>query len=243
MQAIDPIDGRIANSAHFISYMGGELAYSSRFVGWIAIGVIIITMASMEFYRRYNFIRKTKIDRAVHDRTRVMEEVQKQLRQQSRIDSLTGLLNRHAVLDELSYLMSALIPDELIAVALIDIDHFKHINDTFGHQGGDFVLEQYGLRLRQACDSRVAAGRYGGEELILVFSTVKIRNNIIEKMNSIHHNLVDPILFGKDDISVTCSVGLAFFSAGDTSSSLVGRADRALYKGKRNGRNCIVVAD
>lgn len=134
-------------------------------------------------------------------------------------------------------------PSDSVAVALIDIDHFKSINDTMGHQGGDYVLEQYGHRLRQASGSSASCGRYGGEELIVFFTAVPSKEALVEHVKKIHAFLCEPIPFGASSVTVTCCIGLAIFLPGDTATRLIGRADRALYKGKRNGRNCVVLAD
>lgn len=243
VQAIDPVNNRVSSPAHLVAHPAGNTGRSSGLLSWLSIGSIIVFIAAGATYRWYISVRKKNIDKAVRDRTRVMEEVQTQLRQQSRIDSLTGLLNRRTIFDELSYLVSALAPNEILAVALIDIDHFKLINDTFGHQAGDFVLEQYGLRLRQTSSAGVITGRYGGEELIVVFPVVRTMEDIIEETNAIHRILCLPIKFDSNTIIATSSIGLAFLSPGDTPASLVGRADRALYKGKRAGRNRVVVSD
>ncbi|MCE0744418.1 GGDEF domain-containing protein [Acetobacter sicerae] len=173
----------------------------------------------------------------------MMEEMQTQLLHQSRIDSLTGLLNRRSILDELDELVASLSPNELIATALIDIDHFKTINDTLGHQGGDYVLEQYGQRLRQSAGSTAICGRYGGEELIVVFMSVSSTEELLTQITKVHECLREPMIYGMSEVVATCSVGLAVILPGDTASKLIGRADRALYRGKKRGRNCIVVAD
>nr|WP_242011279.1 GGDEF domain-containing protein [Acetobacter fallax] len=243
VQAIDFINARSANHAHLAAHMGSGLGRSSRFlIAFVSCGFLFFLISGGS-YRRYVMVRQKNIDRAVRDRTRVMEEIQAQLRQQSRVDGLTGLLNRRTALDELSYLISSLAPGELIAVSLIDIDHFKLINDTFGHQAGDFVLEQYGLRLRQTSGPGVMAGRYGGEELIIIYPIVRKIQSVIEEANTLHRVLCMPIRVEESIVVATCSIGLAIISPGDTPESLIGRADRALYKGKRGGRNCLIIAD
>ncbi len=117
------------------------------------------------------------------------------------------------------------------------------INDTLGHQGGDYVLEQYGQCLRKFAGSTAICGRYGGEELIVVFMSVSSTEKLLAHVTKLHERLRNPMIYGVSEVVATCSIGLAVILPGDTTSTLIGRADRALYRGKKRGRNCIVVAD
>ncbi|MBV1837688.1 diguanylate cyclase domain-containing protein [Acetobacter estunensis] len=243
VQAVDVLYGRSATAASFHAAQTKGASFTTRMIVWGFCSVLVLVVGGMITFRAVAAARRRHIEQAVRGRTRFMEEMQAQLRQQSRVDVLTGLLNRRAVCDELESLMNSIGPDDLMAVALIDIDHFKAINDTLGHQGGDFVLEQYGHRLRQGSGVGAVPGRYGGEELIVVFTSIPSVQALTTQVGRLHELLREPLVYEGHEIVVTCSIGLAVRIPGDTPGRIVGRADRALYRGKRNGRNCVVMAD
>lgn len=243
VQAQDLLNYRAAGSAVLSVRSSGLKVSGFKGSWWVVFSLLAVALLSIILYRRIKLLRQKNFEAAVRGRTRMMEEMQTQLLHQSRIDSLTGLLNRRSILDELDELVASLSPNELIATALIDIDHFKTINDTLGHQGGDYVLEQYGQRLRQSAGSTAICGRYGGEELIVVFMSVSSTEELLAQITKVHECLREPMIYGMSEVVATCSVGLAVILPGDTASKLIGRADRALYRGKKRGRNCIVVAD
>lgn len=162
------------------------------------------------------------------------------LRVQAMHDSLTGLLNRGSVLDCLSQELSRAGRESgPVAVIMTDIDHFKKINDTRGHQAGDTVLHEVAQRMKGAIRAYDAVGRYGGEEFLIVLpgcdgegalrQAERIRQAIASEM----------FAFDGKVFSATCSLGVAWrdsASLGD-SSSLIREADLALYRAKSTGRN------
>jgi diguanylate cyclase (GGDEF)-like protein len=243
VQAQDLLNYRSASSAILSVRSSGLKVSGFKGSWWALFSFLLVMLLGAILYRRIKLLRQKNFEAAVRGRTRVMEEMQTQLLHQSRVDSLTGLLNRRSALDELDELVASISSNELIAVALIDIDHFKMINDTLGHQGGDFVLEQYGQRLRKLAGAMAICGRYGGEELIVAFMSVSCTEELLRQVTRLHEHLRKPMIYGASEVVATCSIGLAVILPGDTTSKLIGRADRALYRGKKRGRNCIVVAD
>ncbi|MBO1359472.1 diguanylate cyclase [Acetobacter sacchari] len=244
VQALDESGGRVATPASILARRSVETLFSSNvLVGAWGLGALALVGVGA-VCRRAFLSRQRSLEKLVRDRTRVMEEVQEQLIRQSRIDSLTGLLNRRTVLEELDYLASGSSSDGVLAVVLIDLDHFKSINDSYGHQGGDCVLREYGERLRHQIRPGVFAGRYGGEELILVFSsTAGDAGTVAADVDALHKLLKEPVMLEPERIIVSCSIGVAVRAPGDTVNALIGRADRALYRAKRGGRDRIVVAE
>ncbi len=244
VQARDILNYRSASSATLsVRSSGLKISGFKGILWWAFLSFLSVALLGAILYRRIKLSRQKNFEAAVRGRTRVMEEMQTQLLHQSRVDSLTGLFNRRSALDELDELVASISPNELIAVALIDIDHFKMINDTLGHQGGDYVLKQYGQCLRKFAGSTAICGRYGGEELIIVFMSVSSTEKLLDQVTKLHEHLRNPMVYGASEVVATCSIGLAVIILGDTASTLIGRADRALYRGKKRGRNCIVVAD
>ncbi|HET6143525.1 MAG TPA: diguanylate cyclase [Candidatus Acidoferrales bacterium] len=166
------------------------------------------------------------------------------LRNQSIRDPLTGLFNRRYLEESLNReLNRANRTDRIVSVVMLDLDHFKHFNDTFGHQVGDILLKEVAVVIK----SRVRAGdlacRYGGEEFSLILAEVdaegaykcveSIRESI--KHLSLHHR-------GQTLGTITVSAGVATFPAhGNNSEDLIRCADEALYRAKKSGRDCIIV--
>ncbi|WP_438444967.1 diguanylate cyclase [Gorillibacterium sp. sgz5001074] len=157
-----------------------------------------------------------------------------------RTDTLTGLYNRAALFEHLEMLLRYTQSEGFpLHVAMLDIDHFKSINDTFGHHIGDVVLKRVAEVIRDGTDPGDFAARYGGEEFTLVFTdrTLKEVLGILEKVRRQMEELVHPELDGR---SVTVSIGIHPYSLGMGREQLIGEADACLYQAKRTGRNKIV---
>lgn len=160
------------------------------------------------------------------------------LAEQSRTDALTGLPNRRAMaaaLDE-AVAMTGEQPAEA-CVALLDIDHFKHINDFQGHATGDRVLAELGALLRSHFAGRGMAARYGGEEFVAVMPATDLRTAELQ-CEFLRLAVADlPLGF-----PVTISIGIAQYQPGESVDDTLARADKALYRAKGNGRNRVEVA-
>ena len=157
-------------------------------------------------------------------------------------DSLTGLLNHSNILRTLDReLIAAGRTKTPLSVAMVDIDHFKSINDTYGHAVGDQVISRVTHVLRNRLRRTDYVGRYGGEEFAVVMPTTDaaaakaVLDQLREASNSIEHRS------GDQQFTVTFSAGVAAFPAVSEASKLVEAADAALYKAKRDGRNRVVV--
>jgi len=165
-------------------------------------------------------------------------ETKKNLEIQSRTDPLTGVLNRRAILSQIeNELCRAKRDNAHISISMLDLDHFKKINDTFGHLAGDAVLRETMNRVEEAIRTYDAIGRFGGEEFIVVFPGAKqtdafaIAERIRLKINGKNAD-VDGI-----SIPFTISQGLATCNGKSTVDELIAKADEALYRAKENGRN------
>ena len=124
-------------------------------------------------------------------------------------------------------------------VAMADIDHFKRINDEHGHLGGDDVLRAIGGLIQGSLEADDYAGRYGGEEMLLVLSDSDDRG--AERVLKLHHLLRGtPFAAAGHPLRLTCSIGIAWARSGDDWESLIGRADKALYDAKAAGRDRVV---
>lgn len=158
-------------------------------------------------------------------------------------DSLTGLYNRWYVMEKIdSEINRALRHGYPMSVLMLDLDHFKNINDSFGHPAGDEVLKSVGQMLRESCRVYDVPGRYGGEEFCIVLPETRV-NNTTAVAERIRHRLASTSLpVGDASVTVTASIGIAGTDSLSndgviSASALVERADRALYAAKHHGRN------
>jgi two-component system chemotaxis family response regulator WspR len=178
--------------------------------------------------------------RLVHER---LQEVTEKLRVEATHDELSGLLNRRAFFDGLQReLARSERTHEPVALILADIDHFKTINDTYGHVAGDTVIRQLGQRLRNLVRASDSVGRYGGEEFIVLAGDCppEPANRLAERLRrSIESHRIE---LPGSEVSVTMSVGVAVTMRSMTAEALIAAADAALYRSKHAGRNRVELA-
>lgn len=152
-------------------------------------------------------------------------------------DRLTGLYNR-TKLDEVfaNELARAERYNESLAVIMADIDKFKTVNDTYGHQIGDSVLTEFAAIMRKLVRDTDTLGRWGGEEFLVICSHADLNSAYIlaERIRAAVAGHSFSVVGQK-----TCSFGVASYRPGDTAETIVNRADMALYEAKQNGRNRI----
>lgn len=162
----------------------------------------------------------------------------------SRTDSLTGLLN-HGSWKDLLHLKfhKCQLQQSHATIALIDIDHFKQINDTHGHIIGDAVLRQLGLELRRHLRENDLAGRYGGDEFCVILPQMSLNEaaKVMEHMRETFSRYQNPLI---PELRVSLSIGLADFQPLFTDAAMwLNAADRALYTAKDTGRNRVNVSN
>jgi two-component system, cell cycle response regulator len=161
-------------------------------------------------------------------------------------DGLTGLHNRRYLDSHMKLLIDrATARGRPLSVCITDIDRFKLVNDTYGHDAGDAVLREFASRVRSAVRGADLACRYGGEEFVLVMpdTSADMAAGVAERLRTIVER--EPFRVPGTDVflSITASLGLASaLSAGDSPEALLKRADTALYEAKRSGRNRVVAA-
>jgi diguanylate cyclase (GGDEF)-like protein len=162
------------------------------------------------------------------------------MRKLAMTDELTGVPNRRAVLVRLDPVLSKP-SDPPCSILIIDIDHFKSINDHHGHAAGDQVLKVVAERVRSGVIEPAFFGRLGGEEFLVVLPGV-VQDPALQMAESFRNGIMslDTGRWFADRRSITASIGVATSSpGGDTVSSILQRADAALYAAKRSGRNCV----
>ncbi len=165
---------------------------------------------------------------------------EEELRKSLRTDSLTQLYSRNFVLSELKRIVSKNKgKQQPLCVAMTDLDHFKKINDRYGHLIGDQILRTVAIRMTNAARNLDTLGRYGGEEFMLILEETDLEGatSVCERIRQrIVNNPVHDAAFS---VSVSMSFGIAELRIDDDTKSLVARADEALYAAKKAGRNCV----
>ncbi len=159
-------------------------------------------------------------------------------------DALTGLHNRRYMETHLGTLVEqAASRGKPIAVLVLDIDYFKSVNDTYGHDAGDDVLREFAVRLRKSIRNIDLACRYGGEEFVIVMpeTDMGVATMVAERLR--RRIATEPFTIQQEMrlLDVTISIGIAVLAeVGDTAATILKRADQALYRAKRDGRNRVV---
>lgn len=179
---------------------------------------------------------------ALHDQISKIHDLQEKLREQANRDSLTGLFNRRYLEGTLEREMARCKREGApLTMLLLDIDHFKMVNDTYGHQAGDEVLRVFGQLLLENARTEDIVCRYGGEEFLLVLPKMPLEI-ARERGTYLLAQFRDTIVpFGELRIRVTTSVGVAATPQhADSAEGLIRCADEALYLAKRHGRNQVV---
>jgi diguanylate cyclase (GGDEF)-like protein len=162
------------------------------------------------------------------------------LRTQAMFDGLTGLLNRTAITNSLATESERTRRGgESFSVVLLDLDHFKIVNDTYGHAAGDAVLKEAARRMQSVMRGYDTVGRYGGEEFLIVAPGCAVEN-VLELAERVRRCIGDEAIdIGGQMLPISCSLGAAVSSitGKEDASTLIGRADAALYRAKAGGRN------
>lgn len=176
-----------------------------------------------------------RINGKIEEKQQQLIQMNEELQHISNTDNLTGIGNRRffqqKLLNHIEQFNKKGIPFSLL---VMDIDHFKQVNDTYGHAIGDLVLAQLGVLLKTAAREKDIPARFGGEEFILLLGQTAEEEafEIAQQLNKQFEDTIWPSV-GR----LTVSIGCTTFKKGDTESSVFEHADDALYESKRNGRN------
>ncbi len=168
------------------------------------------------------------------------------LEHQSIRDGLTGLFNRHFMEIALEReLRRAARQSKMVAVLMLDVDHFKKFNDTFGHEAGDTVLREVAETLRQSVRNEDIICRYGGEEFVAILPEISLEG-ALERAEYVRRMIseIRSRFRGEGLREITISIGVATYPQnGESTDQMLRASDRALYEAKSRGRNCVVLAD
>jgi polar amino acid transport system substrate-binding protein len=166
------------------------------------------------------------------------ETLEKELKKLSIIDSLTGIYNRYKIDTTLNQQIAFSKRHKTpLSIIFFDIDHFKKINDTYGHNVGDIVLKELTMLVKNNIREYDIFGRWGGEEFIIILPNTTLKNAVIiaKKLKNVIENN-DFSYIGK----LTCSFGVTELKENDTAESFLVRVDNLLYTAKKSGRNTVI---
>ncbi len=190
-------------------------------------------------------IEKSRLYQKIIDLNKNLQDAYQQLQERASRDSLTGVLNRGAILEHFSQQLQHARTNQLnLAVIMLDIDHFKRLNDTYGHVNGDIVLRNVASILREGTPAPGRCGRYGGEEFLLVLSE-EVAERASEVAEKIRKTLAESFVnLDGTPVQVTASLGVAQLREQPQASTteLIELADSRLYLAKQNGRNQVCSA-
>jgi diguanylate cyclase (GGDEF)-like protein len=186
---------------------------------------------------------RDELEVKVKERTLELMEANRRLNELSITDGLTGLFNHRYFLGELeSEYRRALRYRRSLALLLLDIDHFKEVNDRYGHPCGDFVLKNLAGLLKGCLRSADVAARYGGDELAIILPETS-KSKASEVAEKLRRQLEkNSFAWNGDSFSITCSIGVAAVPdmGIDNWNSLLDSADKSLYRAKGGGRNIVI---
>jgi len=236
----------------------------------LVLGVTIVALAigalSSELPRIYallseqrrlnerELVLRAQLQTSYDEQQTLLAEVERLYQEQARAamtDAITGLPNHRAIMKRIDEELSrCLRMQNSCAVLFVDLDHFKRINDTWGHQAGDMILREVGQRLLSTLRLQDAVGRYGGEEFAIVLTESDLHgaSQVAERLRAAVASL--PCLWKAEEtqeaatIAITASIGVAVYALhGTTREELLKHADSAMYRAKHDGRNCVRIAD
>lgn len=171
-------------------------------------------------------------------------EMKKEMERINRLtvtDELTGAYNRRYINEILPLeIIDSSIHDRTITIAIMDIDYFKNINDTYGHLAGDYILKEVVKIIRKNIRSIDSIARYGGEEFIIIFNHNKCED-ILKVIERIRKKIEEyDFIFDGIKINVSASFGVEGIGENESVETLLEKADKKLYEAKRNGRNRVI---
>ena len=242
-----------ASALVLVRHRNPALRHSIRVAGWAFVGFVLLQCSRLvatsiwmprqdrlhldpvqAFYAFFSFILALGCCFAVVWLALCAKRNDLQIR--ATTDGLSGLMNRRTFDEVLEReLRRSERLNESVSVLLIDLDHFKEINDTYGHQMGDEVIRRVSQLLCINTRAMDAVARYGGEEFAMILKGMQLHQaeSIAERLRT----QIEAMAGLPEPIRVTASIGIAVKGAGDTVTSLIKRSDEALYLSKRTGRN------
>ena len=200
------------------------------------ISVVVTTIAMQESVIQHCSVRDITARKELEEENKKQKKL---LTHQVEHDILTGLPNRNLLQDRLVQAIKKASRDEkVLAVMFIDIDKFKSINDTLGHDAGDMLLCTIATRMKETMRETDTVARLSGDEFIVLIDSCKDTSDIFVAIKKLVMAFATPFIFGNESFKVTMSIGVSVYpNDGESASKLLKNADVAMYKAKTEGRN------
>jgi len=233
------LQGDLAGTQHDvqidkIEFVGDWISAESWYMGLLCLWMILGTA-----YGTSQWLTMRRKHRAQREQINDLEHEKEMYQKLSTLDALTNVLNRHGI----GQFVSALgITRVSASVIVIDLDHFKRVNDERGHHVGDRVLRTMGEILSSSTRNTDAVGRWGGEEFVLVCPGASLAN-AADMAEKLRHRIMETNFIPEDPLPITASFGVAASRADLGFEDAFRQADQALYLAKSRGRNCVVTAN
>ena len=223
-----------------IEFVGDWISAESWYLGILCLWMVLAAVygvTQLLLLRQQRREQAEKIHELAGSNAQLQDEKEK-YQKLSTLDALTKILNRHGIEQFVESLRSAGLPTSVI---VIDLDHFKRVNDHRGHHIGDRVLQTVGEILRAHTRSTDGLGRWGGEEFVLVCPGADL-TKAAELAEKLRRRILETNFVPEDPLSISASFGVAAVQAGQSFEDAFRQADQALYLAKNRGRNCVVAA-
>jgi diguanylate cyclase (GGDEF)-like protein len=236
----DPLGTRHEIQIDKIEFTGDWISAEYWYLGILCAWMILATTYGLSKWislRRRHREQHKKIHDLVDTNAQLKTEKEK-YRKLSTLDGLTKVLNRHGIEQ---FVESLQVANVSASVIVIDLDHFKRINDSRGHYVGDRVLQTVGEILRTHTRNSDGLGRWGGEEFVLVCPDANLAK-AADLAEQLRHKIMEARFIPEDPLTITASFGVAAAQADQTFEDAFRQADQALYLAKSRGRNCVVAA-
>ncbi len=232
------LQGDLAGTRHDIQidrieFVGDWISAESWYLGILCLLIVLAATSGVTSWVRLRR-RHREQRRKIHD----LEGEKEEYRRLSTLDALTNVLNRHGIERFVESLQATRVAASVI---VIDIDHFKNVNDLRGHYGGDRVLRKMGEILRAHSRNTDGLGRWGGEEFVLVCPGASLAS-AADMAEKLRRKIKETNFIPEDPLPITASFGLATAQAGESFEDAFRQADQALYPATSRGRNCVVAA-
>jgi diguanylate cyclase (GGDEF)-like protein len=202
-----------------------------------ALAQQIIQLGAQDYLLKQSLVRRTLLRSITYGRER--KRAQQRLMQLAHYDQLTGLANRTSFLDHMTRIAAhARRMQHRVAVMLLDLDGFKAVNDSLGHDAGDALLQEVSHRIRQVFREYDVVARLGGDEFAVLLTDVDGAGQVAGASERLLFAIAQPIWLQQECVTISASIGIALFpDAAESIGDLLRGADSAMYEAKRAGRN------
>lgn len=203
--------------------------------------LVLFILFTVTSYRQWHLVRKT--NKKLNSTIKELNHANYKLEQIARTDPLTKISNRRDMIDKIESEKKRFSRNgKPFVLIMADIDNFKNVNDKFGHDAGDFILQSVSHLMRSSMREQDVLGRWGGEEFLMLLPETDLEGGYLLAQKILKNVSHTPYIFGSHSISITLTFGVAVYDVFQDIEHCIRRADEAMYEGKNSGKNCVAVA-